>query len=207
MCLPTSATNSWLGRPTTQLKTPGVETIFVTGEWMFRTTTGIGTVADGRLRISGSLGRIVREKWRENWTQNEAGRRLLFVFSVGSTVAFLHRVVTSLRAILSGTHDSLSMLVVGAFVFAILVVAYRATRIKTVRLRAIETVRRVDNDELRIEFEDKARGTDNIKTPTEADADEALEMLRLRGVSVENSTDTEEVVSAGFRRRLQAKRE
>lgn len=176
-------------------------------EWTFPTTTGTATIADGRLRISWSVGRLARSKWRDSWTQNDTGRRLLFVVSVAGSLGFLYRVAVSSRAVLAGRGKAASLVVLGFFAFAVLAVAYRTTRTKTVRLRAVETVKRVDHDQLRIEFEDKARGTYNVETPTEADADEALEMLQLRGVSVEDSTDTEEIVSSGFRRRLQAKRE
>ena len=61
-------------------------------EWTFPTIAGTATVADGRLRIAGSMGRLARSKWRDSWTENDAGRRLLFVASVAGSLGFLYRV-------------------------------------------------------------------------------------------------------------------
>ncbi|WP_128477886.1 hypothetical protein [Halorussus pelagicus] len=177
----------------------------MTDEWTFPTATGTATVRDGRLEISGSVGRIVREKWREGWTTNAAGRRLLFVFSLVGSANLLRRVVASGSDILSGQADPMPLFLSACVCFGLLVVAYRATRTKTARLRDIAVVRRTDDDELSVEFEDEARGLLDIETPTEDDADEAAEILRLRGVPVEDATDEEIPESAGFRQRLRAK--
>lgn len=181
--------------------------MLVTDEWTFPTTEGTATVADRRLRIAGSMGRLARSKWRDSWTENDAGRRLLFLVSVAGSLGFLYRVAVSSRAVLAGRTEAASLVVLGIFTLAVLAVAYRTTRTKSVSLRAVETVRRVDHDRLRVEFEDDARGVLDIETPTEKDADEAVEILRLRGVSVTDATDAEEVAAPGFRKRLRAKRE
>ena len=142
-------------------------------EWTFPTTAGTATVADGRLRIAGSASRLARSKWRDNWTENDAGRRLLFVASVAGSLGFLYRVAVSSQAVLAERTETASVVVLGIFALAVLAVAYRTNRTKSVSLRAIETVRRVDHDRLRVEFEDDARGVLDIETPTEEDADEA----------------------------------
>jgi hypothetical protein len=179
----------------------------VTDEWTFRTATGRATVADGRLEISGSAGRLTREKWREGWTTNAAGRRLLFVFSTAGTALFVVRGVRKLPAILTGRGDLTSLFVVACACFLLLAVAYRATRTKTARLRDIAAVRRVDDERLQVTFTDETRDPLDLATPTERDADEATEILRLRGVRVEDVADEETPKSSEFRRRLRAKAE
>ena len=108
---------------------------------------------------------------------------------------------------LAGRTETASVVVLGIFALAVLAVAYRTNRTRSVSLRAVETVRRVDHDRLRVEFEDDARGVLDIETPTEEDADEAVEILRLRGICVEDATDAERIAAPGFRKRLRAKRD
>ena len=176
----------------------------MTDEWTFPTTTGRATVADGRLRISGSLRRSLREKWREGWTRNGRARRLLFLVSVVSSAGFLARVVPSARAALAGRADTVSWFVLAVAGLLAVAVVYRTTRTKTARLRDVSVVKRVDDDRFRVE---RAGDRDAIEfeTPTERDADDAVEILRLRSVTVEDATDAETPASAGFRRRLRAK--
>ncbi|UPV73472.1 hypothetical protein M0R89_13075 [Halorussus limi] len=177
----------------------------MTDEWTFRTTTGTATVADGRLEISGSARRLARGKWRDGWTTNAAGRRALFVFSTVSTAWFVVRGARKVPAVLAGRADLPSLFLVACIGLIALVVAYRATRTKTARLRDVAAARRVDDDRLSVEFDDEARDPLEIETPTERDADEAAEILRLRGVPVEDATDADTSESVGFRRRLLAK--
>ncbi|UPV99517.1 hypothetical protein M0R88_13440 [Halorussus gelatinilyticus] len=177
----------------------------MTDEWTFRTDSGIATVADGRLEISGSAGRLVREKWRDGWTRNETGRRLLFVVSLFGTASFLGRILRAFRDVLTGRPDAFSLVVFGVTCLALLVVVYRSTRTKTARLRDVRVVERVGDDRLRVRFEDEARDSFEVETPTERDADDAAEILRLRGVRVTDKTDAETPESAGFRERLFAK--
>lgn len=173
-------------------------------EWTFRTTTGRATVADGRLRISGSLRRMLREKRREGWTHNDAGRRFLFAFSIVGSVGFLARVVPSTQAVLAGTADAVSLFVLGCFAVAVLAVAYRARRARMVCLREVAVVRRVDDDHLRVECEDADCEDLDVETPTEEDADDAVEIFRLRGVPVEDGSDSDATGATGFRERLRA---
>lgn len=186
------------------MKLFGVETPLVTGEWTFRTTTGRATVADGRLELSGSFSRTVHQKWREGWTRNDARGRLLFLFSALGTAWFLARAVRSLRAALAGSANAASLVVLALVGFAVLAVARRTTRTRTVELQDVEVVRRVDHDRLRVEREGDHDAL-HVETPTEDDADEALEMLRLRGVPVEQAVDSDVPTFHGFRERLRAK--
>ena len=175
-------------------------------EWEFRTATGRARVADGRLRVSGSVRGLLGKRWREKWTRKGSGRRLLFVASLVGTILFLSDAVQNVRAVLTGDGDLLSLFVLGALGFLVLTVAYWTSRTRSVDLRAITEVRRVDDDRLRVEYDDGERDKLDIETPTEREAEEAVELLRLRGVKVEDSTDNE-VSSSEFRRRLRAKRE
>jgi len=177
----------------------------VSGEWEFRTATGRATVADGRLRVSGSFRGFLRKRWREEWTRKGWGRRLVFVVSVLGMVTYLPEFLRSVRDVLSGDPDSLSLFLVTAIGLVLLAVAYRTARTRSVPLRAITEVQRVDRDRLRVEYDDNERDKLDVETPTEADADEAVEIFRLRGIRVEDRTDAEGPASSEFRRRLRAK--
>lgn len=177
----------------------------MTGEWEFRTDTGRATVADGRLRVSGSLRGILRKRWREGWTRNGVGRRLLFVVSVLGMVTYLPDALRSVRDVLNGGADPLSLFLVTAVCLLVVGLARRTARTRTVSLRTITEVRRVDHDRLRVEYDDGERDKLDVETPTERDADEAVEILRLRGVPVEDYRDAEGPEATEFRRRLGAK--
>ncbi|MFC4449678.1 hypothetical protein [Halorussus aquaticus] len=174
----------------------------MTDEWTFRTVTGTATATDGELRVSGSVRRLFVEKWRDGWKRNDTDHRLLFVLSVLGSGGFVARAITSARDVLTGNADVLSLLVLACAAFVVGVVAYRSVRTRTVSLRQVEAVRRVDDDELRVVCEGD-RDDLEIETPTETEADEAVEILRLRGVSVGETADTDD--DPGFRERLRAK--
>lgn len=174
----------------------------VSREWAFRTATGRATVADGLLRVSTSVRRTLREKWREGWTRNDAGRRVLFVASVLGPLAFLAEGVSGARAVLTGTADGGSVVVLAAIALVAVALAYRLTRMRSVHLWTVETVRRVDDDRLRVEYAEECK---HFEVETPAGADEAVEMLWLRGVPVEDATDSGARLTRGFRERLLAK--
>lgn len=179
----------------------------MTDEWNFRTVHGTATVGDGRFELSGSARRLVRENWRDRWTTNAAGRRALFVFSTLGSAWFVVRALRDVPAVLSGNADLPSQFAVACVCLGLLALGYRSTRTKTVELRGVRVVERVGDDELRVRFEDEARDSLDIETPTERDADDAAEILRLQGVTVEDATDTETPESEEFRERLRAKEE
>ncbi len=117
----------------------------------------------------------------------------------------LPRALRSLPDVLAGRADVSSLLLVAGAGFVVAAVAYRAARTRSVPLRAIAEVRRVDRDRLRVEYGDGERDKLDVETPTAADADEAVEIFRLRGVPVEDLTDADGPESSEFRRRLRAK--
>lgn len=174
----------------------------MTDAWTFRTDTGRATVADGQLRISESVRGLLGKRWREGWVRSGPSRRLLFVASLVGTAMAISGVV---RKMLAGRMDSVSVFFVAALCFVVVTVTYRTNRTQTVPLRAITEAQRVDPDRLRVEYDDGERDALDVTTPTEREADEAVEILRLRGIPIEDRTDADGRASSGFRRRLRAK--
>lgn len=144
----------------------------------------------GRLRISGSLRNVLRNKWLEGWVGNDFGRRIWFVLSLLTMAAFLPRVAASVRAVLAGDLVSRQLLTLAAFGFVVLLAAWRATRSRSIPLRDVEVVRREDDEWVRVEVAD-GDGTETVELRllTADDADEAVEILRLKGARVERDRD------------------
>lgn len=180
----------------------------MTDEWKFRTARGRGRVGGGKLRVENSLVGVARKQWVERRNRS----RLLFVFSTLTTLGGLYKVVDAGRALADGSAESWHVLMLAAFGLVALVLLRRILRTRTVPLRRIRSVRRTDDDCIRVIYAESDDADDadiddfEIETPTEADADEAVEMLQLKGVRIGDAGDADaEPKSLTFRERLAKK--
>lgn len=153
----------------------------------FRTVRGRGVVADGRLRVERSPVELLRGAYREKWTRNDPASKVLALFSFAGMAMLLRRVAGAVRALLrDGAVSSSQWLVLGAIALVTLAVVRKLVRTADVPLRRIESVTLADRT-LGVEYaEDGDAETLEIDARTEDDAAQAVELLRFKGVQVEN---------------------
>ncbi|WP_158057393.1 hypothetical protein [Halorussus halophilus] len=152
--------------------------------WAYPTSRGRAHVTDGKLHVEYSLPSMFRGGLREKWTRAEWKHRALFLLSMYGIASLFVRLVPAVQALLGPEQPSmlqwLSLAAVGVLG---LVVAWQLSRSKTLPLDSIEDLQR-DSTTLRItHVEDGEQATYELTFPTETDVNDAVEALRLKGVS------------------------
>lgn len=157
--------------------------------WSFRTERGRAWVADGTLRVERSARSLLRRTCRGKWSQVTVTRKALFVFSGLTTVATFSRLAPAVPALVGpGSLTAIQWFLLGCLGLLAVGFVWKATRSKAVPLADIESVGRA-NRTLRVR-----RGADEsdpfeLRARTDADAEGAAEVLRLKGVAVEADTE------------------
>ncbi|WP_132057649.1 hypothetical protein [Halorussus amylolyticus] len=175
-------------------------------EWEFRTDRGRGEVSGGALRVENSLVGVARKRLRDR-------NGFFVVFSTLTTLVGVPRILDAGRSLIAGNLGLPEGLLLVGLAVAVLALAWRVRWSTTVPLHRVQSAERVDDERIRVTYTDggDADDTDNfeIETPTEDDADEALEILRLKGVDGETAAESDGPNSryAAVRERLSKLRE
>lgn len=177
--------------------------------WSFRTESGRAGVSGGRLRVERTVSGLLRSTYHEGWTENGATRRLFFLFSMGGTMLWFKRVIPALEAVAgSGPVESIQWFVLAATAVVVLTMVRSVGRSKQVPLESVEAVRR-DDRELTVEYVEGGNvHTFDVEALTDDDAEEAVEILGLKGVDVRSGggdSDEGGTRFADFRERLAKK--
>lgn len=170
----------------------------MTDEWAFRTANGRGVVAGGRLRVERSPSGVARRFWVRGWTERGRWRRALSLVSAFGAVTFLSRTVAELRAALAGEFGAMQAFALAATAALAGVLATSAVGGRTVPLHRVRSVRRVGDASVRVRYADgDGVGEVDVDALTEADAEAAVEMLRLKGAPAGGTPDEEEARAVG----------
>lgn len=165
----------------------------MTDEWTFPTNRGRATVADGNLRVERSPASILRGAFREKWARSEWKGKALFAVSIFGILRLVVRVVPAVESLVGpGDLTGTQWISLVAVAVVALVIAWRVARTTTLPLDSIDRVERDDTSLTMYYAEDGERTTDELDLPTEAAADDAVETLRLKGVSAKREPPSED---------------
>jgi len=169
--------------------------------WSFRTERGRAWVADGLLRTRGSVVGFARSVYHERWERADGAWKLLYLFSFAGTATWFGNVVPALEALVGPTAvDGIQWFTLVAAALVVLVTVRQIGRAKRVPLERVETAQR-EGRTLTVEYDrrdgwrsrlglDALTRSENrsleIDALTDADAEQAVEALRLKGVTVED---------------------
>lgn len=179
----------------------------MTDEWEFRTARGRGEVGGGALRVENTPVGIVRK----GWTGRETRGRLVYLFTTATTLAGVGQALDAGRRVAAGTAEPWHALLLAALAFVGVALVRKLLLSTTVPLRRIRSAARVDDDRIRVTYDDEDAGRPEgiadleIETLTREDADEVVELLELKGVRVEDSPSDAKPASRSFRERLAEK--
>lgn len=179
--------------------------------WSFRTENGRAWVTGGTLSVEKSLRGFVRGTYHEKWLSVESSRKILFLISLGGTAMWFRRVIPALQAVANpGPMSSMQWFILAVSALLPLAVVRSIGRSKRVPLTNAETVRRTDRT-ITIEYvEDDERQILEVEACTDNDAEEAVEMLQLKGIELrtdeeQSDPDKNKTKSTSFRERLAKK--
>ncbi|MFC4549269.1 MULTISPECIES: hypothetical protein [Halorussus] len=156
--------------------------------WSFRTTRGRAEVADGRLRVVRSPVGFARGTYREKWVRADRMHKAFFFLSILTTIATFSRLAPAIPTLVEsgvGSVTVVQLFPLAALVVVAIAVARKATGSEDVALAAVESATRTDRT-LRVAHGEDGSERLELDARTDADADAAVEMLRLKGVRVEN---------------------
>lgn len=161
--------------------------------WSFRTARGRAEVADGHLRVERSPAGFARGTYRKKWVRADRMHKGFFVLSILTTALTCWRLAPAIPTLVESGIGSVTVvqwLPLAALVVVAIAVARKSTGSEEIPLAAVESVTRTART-LRVAHGDDGSESLELDARTDADAEAAVEMLRLKGIRVENHSDAD----------------